>query len=426
MITQILTQIWNKRRANVWIFLELVLVTFFMWGVIDPVYVLLSNQAIPQGYDTENVLRLSVGQYSSGHARYSEEQDTDQLRQAAFEQIYNKVKQYPGVESAVIVQYWLHPYTRSYHGWTVKHDSIELQLQQMRFYQDGDFFKVFRMKDCYTDTIPNHRLVSGRAIYITKDVAERLMPDKRATGMEVYNQYDKDTLSYKIAGVMPNFKTGVSNQPEPTSFSMIDHFNFRAFPDDGQICFRIRDGVSKAVFITQFKSELAPQLSVGNLHFLQLDDFDVMRSNWEYTKGIKNKLRLQAGLTLFFLICTFLGIAGTFWLRSDARKGEIGLRMALGSSKAGILKAFFIESWLLTTVAWLVGVIFVLQRVYYTGFAEQPRIINEAYLQNRFIPHFLIVSAIVYLLILFIAMMGTWIPARQAAATEPAEALRSE
>lgn len=426
MIRQVLTQLWNKRRANVWIFLELVLVTFFMWGVIDPIYVLLSNRAIPQGYDTENVFRLSVGQYSSGHAQYNEEQDTDAQRQAAFEQIYRRVKQYPGVESTVVVQYWLHPYTRSYHGWMVKHDSIEVQLQRMSFYQDGEFFKVFGMKDCDTGTIPDHRLVSGRAIYLSKDAADRLSPDRRITGMEIRNQYEKDTLGYMIAGVVPYFKTGVTKQPEPTSFSMIDRFEFYEFPDDGQICFRIRDGVSKAAFVEQFKQELAPQLSIGNLHFLQLDDFDVIRSNWEYAYGTNNKLRLQTGLTLFFLICTFLGIAGTFWLRSDARKGEIGLRMALGSSRKSILKAFFIESWLLATAAWMVGILFVLQRVHYTGFAEQPRIVNEVYLQNQFVPHFLIVSAIVYALILCIAMIGTWIPARQAAATAPSEALRSE
>ena len=46
MFQNILHQLWNQRRQNGWIFVELVVVSFFLWTVIDPIYVLTSNLAM--------------------------------------------------------------------------------------------------------------------------------------------------------------------------------------------------------------------------------------------------------------------------------------------------------------------------------------------------------------------------------------------
>ena len=39
MIRHILTLIWNQRRSNVWIFLELLLVAAILWVVTDAFYI---------------------------------------------------------------------------------------------------------------------------------------------------------------------------------------------------------------------------------------------------------------------------------------------------------------------------------------------------------------------------------------------------
>ena len=49
MIKIIRHQLWNQRRQNGWIFVELVIVSFFLWTVIDPIYVLTSNLALDPG-----------------------------------------------------------------------------------------------------------------------------------------------------------------------------------------------------------------------------------------------------------------------------------------------------------------------------------------------------------------------------------------
>ena len=426
MINHVLKQIWNKRRANTWIFLELVLVTFFMWGVIDPVFVLLSNRAIPSGYNIDNVFRMTVGQYPSTHRKYQEELNSDSIRRSNFLHMYELVRNYPGVESAVVTAMEQYPLSTSTSTNSIQYDSIRANTLIMSFYNDGEFFKVFRIHDVNTGSIPDHRNLVDRSVYITKWTEEKLLPGGDLVGKEIFPAYAKDTTYFTVKGIVPDFKFRSTEQPMRTQFIPLDKLNIEQFPWSAQICFRIRDELSKKVFAEQFKQEMTSRLNVGNLYLLKLTDFESIYRYSEFSQGVTNKLRLQISLATFFLICTFLGIAGTFWLRSDSRKGEIGLRMALGSTRGDILKEFLIESWLITTAAWLLGIIFVLQQVYFTGFAERSQFENDAYIQNQFIPHFLIVSLIVYILMLLIAVVGTLIPARQAAATSPSDALRNE
>ena len=53
MVKTIFNQLWNQRKMNFWIFLELLAVSFFLWLVLDPVYVLNVNKQTPRGYESE-------------------------------------------------------------------------------------------------------------------------------------------------------------------------------------------------------------------------------------------------------------------------------------------------------------------------------------------------------------------------------------
>ena len=54
-------QLWNQRRQNGWIFVELVVVSFFLWTVIDPIYVLgADNRPVS---DDENTFGNKAGKH---------------------------------------------------------------------------------------------------------------------------------------------------------------------------------------------------------------------------------------------------------------------------------------------------------------------------------------------------------------------------
>ena len=87
-------QIWNQRRANAWIWVELIVVNVLLWYAIDLVYNYEGAAWQPKGYDTDCVFDLQVTN------KPLEMLDDDDNRNAGedFRYLYNLIKDYPGVE----------------------------------------------------------------------------------------------------------------------------------------------------------------------------------------------------------------------------------------------------------------------------------------------------------------------------------------
>ena len=47
----IFRNLWNSRKRNVWILLELIVIAIVCWMVIDPLFVIFYNKSIPDGYE---------------------------------------------------------------------------------------------------------------------------------------------------------------------------------------------------------------------------------------------------------------------------------------------------------------------------------------------------------------------------------------
>lgn len=113
MLQTILYQLWNQRRQNAWIFLELLFVSFFLWTVIDPIYVLTANHSIDKGYDPKGVYVVNIGAYAATDGRYDPAQDKDSLNLAAYWRIVREVRSQPEVESCCISTSWSFPNSNS-------------------------------------------------------------------------------------------------------------------------------------------------------------------------------------------------------------------------------------------------------------------------------------------------------------------------
>ena len=64
MIKHILKIIWNQRRSNVWIFMELLLVVAIFWVMMDSLFVDVSTYKAPLGFDITNVYKVNLGKIS--------------------------------------------------------------------------------------------------------------------------------------------------------------------------------------------------------------------------------------------------------------------------------------------------------------------------------------------------------------------------
>lgn len=436
MIRTILHQLWNQRRQNGWIFLELLIVSFFLWTVIDPIYVLTANRAIDRGYNPEGLYVVNIDMYDATNGNFNPDMASDSMNLVAYSRIARIVRKQPEVECWTISGNQSFPNSNSWIGIQVFADTTSLHknegfvhAQKYSFVatEGSDMLQTYEIKDAHTGKdlrLPEQ--TDGKA-FISERLAKRLFESTDVIGKKIYQE--DETL--EIAGVFVDFKNRDYEQPYPliiTTYS--EMYGSKYMPWWYNFIIRLKPGVDESAFIQRFQQEVGPQLSIGNFYFDSLKKFSDMSEAYAMASGVTNKLRLQYALTGFALLCIFLGMVGTFWIRSNARREEIGVMRSLGASQRCIVRQFLIEAWLLLTTAFVLVIPFLLYNAYISGmYAVEMRsyfVPNPEYWQNRFVLHFSIVLIISYLILLIIALIGTYIPVVRAARTLPADALRNE
>ena len=119
---------------------------------------------------------------------------------------------------------------------------------------------------------------------------------------------------------------------------------------------------------------------------------------------------------------------GTLLMYTRQRREEAGVRRAFGATKWSVFWGFIREAWLLTTLSVVAGCAIYFQYAIAHGLYSDFGSFNPAvrYWFDDFGTHFLVVSAIVYLIILCAVLIATAIPAWRICRSEITEALKDE
>ena len=96
MIKHLLTLIWNQRNGNIWIFLELLLVTAMLWVMADSLLVDTYTYRQPIGVDTQHTYLLSFG-LTDDATELGIEQNTQATQDLL--QLLRNLRQCPEVEA---------------------------------------------------------------------------------------------------------------------------------------------------------------------------------------------------------------------------------------------------------------------------------------------------------------------------------------
>lgn len=443
MLKFILHQIGNQKRQNGWIFMELFVVFIFLWLVIDPIYVLLANRAIPAGYEQKGLYYVSLNELNPSHPSFSKEAGKDSIRMNNYRHQLDLLRQMPEIESFCIAPINTVPNSGSWSGSRLYTDTVgeakdnwvHTQRFQSVHYQSGDFFRTYGIRDERTGEVLKAD-DDIRKIYISAYTAQRLFGKKDVVGKQVYDGEKFCT----IGGVFADVKYSDFEQPYPLQIVLKSQID-STIPVQlwkWYYCFvlRLKAGVDEDAFLKHFRQNVIPTLAIGNSYCTGLKSFSELSRKYAYSNGVSNKLRLQFALSGFALFCIFLGMLGTFWIRIKARRQEIGLMRSMGATNRRIIGQFLAEAWLLLTLAFIPALLVVMGYVYFNGMTAGNafvmghmttyEVLNPDYWQNLAIPHFLIVSLICYLLLCVAALVGTLVPVRTTAKTLPAEALRDE
>lgn len=430
MIKIIFKTVWNQRKQNAWIMIELILVGFFLWKSINPLVDIVSTGMVNEGYDDSGLYISQFSMYDKTSQNYDAKTDNDTINHDIFMRAVNAIKQCPEVESYGVANGWYSvPNNTSYNGCNISSDTTHHATQVYAICHEagGDLMETYKFKDAITGKTMhcNDRISAKQAIYISEQLAKDMFGTTNVIGKSLHFNEDTSTR-FKVAGVFKDVNTRTHTTPY-AGLTISDETLKDCGYTNAVICFRIKEGTDAKKFEEKFKHQIAPKFAVGNFITLSINNMKDIKHQYMENSGISNQYRLQMMMSGFFLICVFLGMVGTFWIRCNNRRGEIGVMKAIGCSINRITSQFVTEAFVIVTIAFIVSTILMLNVAYTKDFFKtNPSLMNYPYLAFHPIKMFAIVSAITYVIMLFISLLGTYIPVRRAAKTLPADALKEE
>ncbi len=416
MLKHLFSLIWNNRRQNFWLMAGMFLISICLWYAVDYGYSIAVNQTRKLGFDWHHVYSLSVGALTPESDEYTpDDQHTVHGGQDVIT-FLDRMQNHPAVESVCFTRYHKHYlWTNSSNQYYVD----TLKASSWTRYVTPDYFRVFRVEGAdgtSPDVLADKR--TYRDIIITRNMADKLFPGKEAVGQDI--RREDDEASYRVVAVTENQKYN-----EYSAYLRAAYLFFNMDEVSQMNCqeamyygfyMRVRPEADSEEFARTFRKEMSAQLRIGNLYLADMKPMSYYRD--EHLKSYRNELYTNLCVAFFFLLNAFFAVLGTFWTRTQQRYSELGLRIALGSSKVGLSHMLWGEGLLLLTLAFIPAAIV----CYNLGISDLVATWPVEFTAVRFF----IGLGITYLLLALITLLSIWFPARQAMKVEPAEALHNE
>ena len=103
------------------------------------------------------------------------------------------------------------------------------------------------------------------------------------------------------------------------------------------------------ILLTRLKADSEKLYRVGNVFIAEVRSFDDIRRNYQQSQT--NSMRSYILGMVFLLLNIFLGLLGTFWFRTQQRRGEIALMKSLGGTDHSVFVRQLVEGLLLLVIA---------------------------------------------------------------------------
>ena len=384
MIKHLFKLIWKKKKSNFLLMLEIFfsfLIFFAVWSLGLYFY---KNYKQPDGSNIDRVWAVFC------------QFDSDTMRSQKKELVSQKLKSYAQVESFAFSSNNV-PYSFSSSNTDIKYNGnavqseimhwgpamkevLDIKLKEGKWFNEGD------------------RINKYPVFVINATLKEKLFGQEQAVGKVVG---EKEEDKKQIIGVVDNFKYESNyDKVTPCMISLEEVWS--------SVCLvKVRPGTDLA-----FEAKLTKELAgLGSGWSIEVQHMDNMKHN-------QNNIVLIPLLILFivsgFLIFNVaLGLFGVLFQTISRRKGEIGLRRAVGATRSNILWQFVDESIVIATLALILGLFFAVQFPLLHVFDVE----SSTYLLGMV---FAVIS--IFLLVILCALL----PSRQAASILTAAALHEE
>ena len=430
MVSKIIHQIWNERRQNILKMAVLLLTTIFIWMIADPIYVIMATKAIPKNIEKRDRYCIQVD--FDFHELISDE-DNGRLYDVV-RNIYHNALNLPEVENYIKTSWTGEPDASSfcYHDIYRSRETKEQKTTtiQYNYFWEGnkDMFATLGLKDANsggTLTVPE-RIDVDRGMFISRSAAMSLFGSTDVVGKRTNDLYD-------IVGVYEDFNNNEYIEPVPTSIMLYLPNIYNISVSSCKCIVKLKEGTDINMFARKIE-EIRAKTDKGNETQIKVLTYDELLKESHNHKQVAFIIRQKVILSSFALFCIFLCMLGTFWVRMDNRRSDIGIMRSMGASRSRVVRQYITEAVILLTVAFIVALPLILHIVLVDGFAE-PAVCtlnknafppNPEYGVNNTYIHFAWVTAITFIAMLAITVIGTFIPVYRATRILPADALRDE
>jgi putative ABC transport system permease protein len=402
MIRHLLKMVWNRRRNNVLLSVEIFFSFMVLFLVVVFAVYFADNYRQPLGFDYRNVLTVGVSTNESGIR--PEDRKAQTLRDGlASEAILRELSSMPEIESAGGT--WSEIYSNA--QWDTSLNYGNRGIQAYRDYATVDALKSLKIE------VDRGRWFSAEddgaqyvPLVINRKLAADLFAGEDPLGKLVEEGDREHKTIFRVCGIISEFK-------QPGDLAPRENYAFSRWSpvSDGAlrtIVVRVRPGTPASVEEAMLK----------RLQALQHDwTFQIERAEQARHSALKTRLLvLGAGaLVAFFLILMVgLGMVGVLWQSITRRSREIGVRRALGATAGAVYRQILGELLVVTSAGLALGLLIVVQFpiLQIMGWVRGEVVALAA----------VIAMALIYALALAAGLYPSWLAGR----VQPAIVLRSE
>lgn len=413
MIKHILTIIWNEKKMNSWIVIELTLIFAILWFCCGYLVTMGEKYAEPKGFDVSHTYNVKLDTVALSKGKQMEGMTKNEV----FALILKRIKANAAVEN-VCVSVSATPYSGAYMSIGYRVDSTASKSIWTKRVTP-EFFDVFRIQLEKDKGWTQMKGMVKNGILLGKEKDDRFM-DKPADRIDSVSNSEK----YKILGLVNPVKRSEYNDYSPIVYQLMTP---EEMGDYKEISIRVKPEADNPDFPETFMKEMCEQLKLSPYFLVNITPLSQNRENYMNWNGYSNGLKSTFSVTTFLLINIFLGIIGTFWLRTQSRRGEIALRMALGSSKKKVRRIYMLEGIVLLFIASILGTI-VSVNILATGALDNiglPTLEGDS-LKELSATQLLTNYSLTFVALSIITMLAVWYPSQKASKVRPAVVLREE
>lgn len=419
MKRKLLTQMRNEWRINIWLGLELLIISVLLWFISLSVCLRVSIINEPLGFEYDHCYEISFGYLNEKSPLFLPDRTSSEAMAEDISTLLTRLETRPEVEAAALAVNAL-PYNMSNNGTRLSVDSLST----------GDTFVVQRMVSPGFAKVFRLRGLDGET---PEDIARIL--EENPSGLmiagNIFGMQSGHALSQYIGRTFVSEGNGNREVTLTTLLQPIRYSDYQAsrdavsvvqpLPNDmlpwvNEIAVRVAPGLDKD-FPSTLLADADKSLQVGNFYVSGVRSYDDRREKFNLDED-HNMGRLLVGAG-FLMVNVFLGLLGTFWFRTRQREPEIAIRRVNGATTASIFRRIISEGLLLLTAVTPVALAIDYLIVRYN--------IGDPTFMSYTDPGMHILSAIVaYALMAMVIVAGILPPAMRACRLEPAEVLSQE